>query len=588
MHKEIKFHAGIFLFLIFYGFLIYANALQSPFIWDDKFLISENHFITHFKYIGEIFTHHLYYSSAGLSNFYRPLQSLCIMLDYAIWKNNPFGYHLTSVLFHIGCAFLIYLFIFRLFLQRTIAFLTSLLFLVHPIHSTVVDYISSRADSQATFFILLALVLFIKGIHSSLSQSVDAKKKTQPLVSSKIFVKKIYYIGSLFSFILALLSKELAIITPFLLLLSGATVCAKDIKSAYAKKTMPFFIILIVYFFLRATIFNFPDATAVNPPVLSTRLLTTIESFVRLMGLLLFPTHIHIEKSIPFSRGIFQMSTFISLCILLLIVAFIMQARARRLRICFFGMLWFFIALIPMSNIVPINTTLADHWLYLPGFGFLLTVVGGVHYFIQILPPRIRRSVLITVLLLYIGVIGVFSLLTVKQNIVWADPLTFFKKAIEYSPGSYRPHNEIGILYLEKQWYDEAISEFQKAIALNPKFDQPYDNMGVAYDMKEDFENAVAAHKKAIELNPNSVKAYNNLGNAYNNAGRLDEAIEAYQAALKLNPQYKALYNNLGVVYYKKGMFKEARLYWQKALAIDPNFSMSRNNIRILDEMSRQ
>ncbi len=102
---------GIFCLLVFYGILVYGNSLPNPFIWDDTFLISENYFITSFKHVFEIFKHHLYYSSAGLSNFYRPLQTFFLMLDYSAWKENPFGYHLTSLIFHIGCAFLIYLII---------------------------------------------------------------------------------------------------------------------------------------------------------------------------------------------------------------------------------------------------------------------------------------------------------------------------------------------------------------------------------------------------------------------------------------------------------------------------------------------
>lgn len=568
---------GIFCLLLLCGILVYGNSLPNPFIWDDTFLISENYFITGFKHVFEIFKHHLYYSTAGLSNFYRPLQTFFLTLDYSLWKENPFGYHLTSLIFHIGCAFLIYLIITAVFKRAGVALMVSLLFLVHPVNSTVVDYISSRADSQAAFFLLLSFLLFAK-------YALGGFKKT-------------YYFGSITAFILALLSKEAAIILP-VLILAGISVVFNPLtvnprpkdrggstkrKNISLKASVPYFLILGIYAFLRMTVLKFSEPSSAGVPSLYIRLLTSAESFVRLIGLIFVPLEIHIEKSIPFSRGLFQPTTIFSIAVLSSMLIF-MRWAARRLKICFFGLLWFFICLIPMSNIVPINTTFADHWLYLPGFGFFLAVIGGASETIKKINPKTQPLVKRAALFIYALIILVFSLLTIKQNTFWREPLKFYQRAIKISPQSYRPHNEIGIIYLRQKKYDEAISEFKRATELNPAFDQAYDNLGVVYDMRGDFENAIATHKKAIQLNPNNIKAYNNLGNAYNNANLLTEAIDAYSRVLKLNPAYQAAYNNLGVAYYKKGMLEEARGYWEKALRIDQNFKLAQDNLKALNQ----
>ena len=587
--------AVIFASLLALAFVIYSNVLKSPFIWDDKFLIDENHFIKSFRYLADIFTHQLYYTSAGSSNFYRPLQTLFLVFDYALWKENPVGYHVTNVLFHAGCAFLIYLIIHHVFAQRAVALMVSVMFLVHTANSTVVDYISSRADSQAALFMLASFLFFAYYLTSggALVSTVVVSKKEQhkkkrsltKTVMREAPPNQAWYIISLISFVMGLLSKEMAIITPVLLLVSVSIVIPEHKKRAW-KALIPFFAILALYMILRMTVLNFPGPVKYASKPLVIRLLTFGESCMRLVGILFCPIEIHIEKAIPYSRGILQTSTALSLAGLAAVAYCAYWVRTRSL-VCFFGIVWFFVTLLPMSGIIQINTTLADHWLYLPSAGFFLAVIGGTRDLL--LRNASTRKVLTPVALtIYVFVIIILSAMTVKQNNIWAEPIAFYKTAIRYSPSSFRPHNEIGIIYMDRQMYDEAIVEFKDALALNPSFDQAYDNLGTAYDMKQDYENAIGAHKRALQINPRNIKVYNNLGNVYNKMGRYDDAIEAYKTALSLNPEYKAVYNNLGVIYYKKGMFAQAREYWQKTLQIDPRFDAARENLSILDEAARQ
>lgn len=249
---------------------------------------------------------------------------------------------------------------------------------------------------------------------------------------------------------------------------------------------------------------------------------------------------------------------------------------------CLWGLVWFFVSLLPMSNIVPINATMVSYWLYLPCLGVFVGTLGLVDDILSRIDLNRQDLFRKPLISFYSIVIIIFSILTIKQNTIWNDPLKFYQTAIKYSPDSYRPHNEIGIIYLQQGKYDLAIKELQKAIELNKRFELAYDNLGMAYDHKGDFENAIPQYKKAIELNPLNPKTYNNLGNAYNKLNQFDQAIKAYEEALKLNPHYKAVYNNLGVIYYKKGIYEEAKKYWGKALEIDPNFDMAIDNLKVL------
>jgi len=589
MHQRNKLLWGILFLFILSGVLVYANSLHNPFLWDDPFLIRDNHFITSLRYLPEIFSTSLYYSTAGLSNYYRPLQTLFLVFDYRFYKYNPFGYHLTSLLFHIACAWVIFLLLRLLFKGAAMAFMAALLFLVHPANSTVVDYISSRADSQAALFMLLSVYYFSRYLKSagyrffSDAPVTQQKKgvKDKPVAVTPLYYRKIYYILSLLSFILALFSKEMAVILPFLLLTLPLAVSIKP--GRLLPKITPFLLVLGVYALLRVTVFNFSSSAPAIGVSLYIRILTTFKSWVKLIGILFLPLNIHIEKSVPFSKGLFEPFTFISI---LIIGGIILSAYRLRqtLRDYSFGIAWFFIALLPMANIIPINTTYAEHWLYLPVCGFFLALLALVRKGAEKIPAGMRSSSRYAAVLLCLGLWVILSILTVRQNMLWKDPIIFYRKAIEISPASFRPHNEIGVIYSGAAKYDEAIKEFKEAIRLNPSFDPAYDNLGVAYDMKGRYEESIAAHKKAIELNLLNIKAFNNLGNAYINAGRLDDAIASYKEAIRLNRYYKAAYNNLGAAYFKKGMFKEARSCWEEVLRMDPGFSMARDNLVVLDK----
>jgi len=561
---NIKFNVIALFLLTICAILVYGNSLHSPFIWDDAYLITENHFIESSKYIFEIFKHQLYYSTAGASNFYRPLQTLFLMLDYTLWQKNPFGYHLTSIIFHILCAFLAFILIKYIFKDKVVAFLVALLFLVHPANSIVVNYISSRADSQVTLFILLSSFLFAK---------YDYENKNS-----------VYLFGSLVSFVLALLSKELGMILPFLLL---PIIAVSNKKTLSLKRTIPFFIILGIYILSRLTYLNFSGTGESVPPPFYTRILTAAEAIVRLISLLFVPLNVHIEKAIPYSKGLLQYSTSLSVIILIGMGIFTYWVR-KRSKMVFFGMSWFFISILPMCNIIPINATMADHWLYLPCFGFFLVIIGGLKECIKRLDFKIQEYSRKLLIMLYTIIIVAFSILTIRQNETWRFPIKFYQLILKDNPKSFRANNELGIIYLTQNKYDTAILEFKKAIKTNPRFDQAYDNLGVTYDKMGNLEMAIKQHKQSLKLNPYNAKTYNNLGNAYNKLNKYDQAIEAYQNALRLNPDYKTVYHNIAIIYYKKGDFGSAKKYWETTVRIDPNFKEAYEGLKILQQMRKK
>lgn len=141
--------------IIILGFIAYGNSLNGKFIWDDFNLVRDNRHIRNSSNITGIFTQDIGAGAAEKYNFYRPLQMFTYMIDYSLWKLNVKGYHLTNTILHILAALVIYWLIDILFRDNLLSLFTSLFFVACPIHSEAVSYISGRADSLVTLFMLL-------------------------------------------------------------------------------------------------------------------------------------------------------------------------------------------------------------------------------------------------------------------------------------------------------------------------------------------------------------------------------------------------------------------------------------------------
>ena len=185
--------------LLLIGLYVYAGSLHNEFLWDDHTYMVTNPNIKDFSLLPRLFTTNMASTYVQDSRYYRPLQMFTYMMDYSLWKLNPQGYHITNILLHLLVSLTLYCFVSLLSGKRSLAFFTSLVFVIHPIHISAVDFIAGRASSLSSLFILLSMIFYIK--------CVDEKNRTKN------------YILLIAAYILALLSKEISLILPFLLVL---------------------------------------------------------------------------------------------------------------------------------------------------------------------------------------------------------------------------------------------------------------------------------------------------------------------------------------------------------------------------------
>lgn len=329
------------------GFLVYSNSLKGEFIWDDNWLVKDNAAIQHWSGIPKIFLRGI---ESGIEYSYRPLQAITYLIDHSLWGLKPFGYHLSNIFFHVLAAISLYGLIYVLFQDWLLAFLTSAFFVVHPVHTEAVSYIAGRSDSLALLFMLVVIILYVKTLESK---------------------NRWCYVLALVSYLGALLSREHSVVLPVVLLLYHYAFK----KKFWAKGFIPVLLVTLTYIFLRVTLLKPLLYVAQNLSTLWQRIPGFFVALSTYLRLLVLPVHLHME----YGSNVFSISEPRSAggFLLLLSALFYILKEKRRRSLGFFSVSWFFLTLLPVSNLYPINAYMAEHWLYLPSVGFFLIVARG-------------------------------------------------------------------------------------------------------------------------------------------------------------------------------------------------------------------
>ena len=523
------------LLIVMLGFIVYSNALGGAFIWDDEGLVKNNTTLRSFSSFPAIFTRPIGDQELRENYSYRPLQMFSYMVDYSLWKLNPLGYHLTNVILHILAAVCLLFLVNLIFGDWLLSLWSALLFTLHPIQTEAVTYISGRADSLALVCMILCLYFYIKQLQTGRMML--------------LFLMCI-------SYVFALLSRESSLILPASALIYHYTFKKKI-------KWQPFsglLVITFLYIFLRFSYFQAFLPHQDCPTTILQRLPGFLVAVTNYLRLLIVPFGLHME----YGNRLFSFAYPKAIIGGLIVVASVIYALRKRGRnpLVFFAISWFFITLLPQANLYPVNAYMAEHWLYIPSIGFFLLVA----YLLRTLynTDNLKKVAIVSIILL----LTMYSLLTIKQNSYWRDPIGFYERTLEYAPQSDRVYSNLANLYRDRGQDAQAIMLYRKAIEIDPTIPQTYYNLGNVYRESGKNEQAIPLYEKAIELNPEYVKAYNNLALSLDSVGNSRRAIEMYKKAIALKPDYAIAHNNLAVTYYHQGEYSLAIEHCNKALAL--------------------
>ena len=477
--------------------LVYLPSLNNGFIsWDDDEYVYRNQMIRHFDpaLIKNVFTTFSVYN-------WHPLTWISYALDYALWGLNPLGYHLTNVIVHGLNAFLIVLLIGRLFrsaqesgaacsqstLKLTLAaFLSGILFGIHPLHVESVAWIAERKDVLCAFFYLLSLSMYVE---------YALKKRFRAL----------YWLSFLF-FVFSLLSKAMAVTLPVILLLLDIYPLKRlaigkryeNVKNIVLEK-VPFFIMSGLVTIL--TILSHKALVVKeNLLPLADRFLISVRTTVFYLKNFAYP----LDLSPFYPLKVPVVFTAADLLYIMIFVAItglgVIYWKKNRLFLTVW--LYFLITLLPTLGIVQTGAqAAADRYTYLPLIGPMFLIGLGISEGLEKI-RKIRRgngllsiAYSVPIFLLFAGTIYV----TQNQIKIWHDSVSLWNRAIERSPfESSIPYAMRGLAYRENGEYLNAVDDFTLALNLDATNYEVYRYRGITYVMLGDYRDALGDFDKLI------------------------------------------------------------------------------------------
>ena len=564
--------------LVFISIALYTNSLSNGFVYDDYAIIVENKTIQHLVKNFPAFFSQSYFDIAAGEASYRPVATLSYYLIYAVAGLSPFLYHLFSLILHLANVILAYLLVDFLLNNRWMALTAAALFAGHPALTEAVDVISYNEDLLAAFFFLLAFWFYLKS-------------STNRLPSNRIV-----YGFSLFFFLLGLLSKEMAITLPAVILLYDLSFSAETDRQSFSVqliintiKDRGFYYsgyLIVSLFYLWIRFFIVYDPRESIKPVygsLLDRIIFLPDHIFSFIKLAFYPVNLTAEYIFSYPAGFFTVSNLVGFIVVagLAVWSFFIFKHSKGV---FFAIWWFFITLFPVYNIIPIFNPFAERYLYIPLVGFCMVVAMVFH---KAFYQRFSKIALINAVraLGLVALLSGYATITIQRNRDFKDNLSLWSKTVMTTPDSSIAHGSLGRAYQDRGRLAEAIAEYHKAIEIQPDNYKAFHNLGVLHEGQGDLREATANYKKAIAINPAFISARFNLANIYHNQGLLNEAIHHYRKVTELDPADFEARNNLGVTYARKGDLASAIEEWKKVLKIDPQNQSARDNIKKAEEM---
>lgn len=532
---------GVFL-IILITLLAYFPALLGDFVWDDASAIKGNLLIKLNNGIWYIWFSPSFNASEV---HYWPLVYTVLWIEYHLWGNNPFGYHLVNLVLHIFNAILVWL-ILRHLLARW-AWLAAMIFAIHPVHVESVAWIIELKDVLSGMFYLLSLLLYLHFVKS----------------------KNWYLCGiSLVLFIFALLSKSITVSLPLaiLLLLWWKNI---EIKKYTIFTLLPFFIIAVI-FAIGDVAFCRHQQVDVNMGFsFIERIIIAGKSLWFYAYKLFIPVHL-----LPiYPRWNISALSLLGYIYPLTAAALILLLWRRRQTLGkgpLVSVLYFAITLGPVLGFIDFGymeiSFAADRFQYLASISLITLFASGTSTFIQNIKsnqPWIKYAI-ISILLLALGV-G-----TWYQSALYKDIRTLFNYSVSKNPDSPKAYYVMGYKLFNENNLEEAKELFLKAIEVDPNFIEGYNNLGNVYLKQGDVNRAIAYFKEALRINPSHSEALNNLGFISVQNGNIKEGIKYFKESLRSDPYYLKAINNLGIVLVREGKTDEALQYYSKAISKFP------------------
>ncbi len=547
-------------FLVFItAFLAYAASLANGFVGDDNFIVLANKWITDFSYIPNILTSSVWSFAEGspLSNYYRPVMHLVLMVEYKLFGLNAWGYHLFNVIFHSINSVLVFLVAARLLKDEDderahgLAFIAGLMFALNTMNSEAVSWIAAIPELTFTLFFLLSFYLYLRAYE-------------------KGRVNYIFYILSLASFAPALFCKEPAITLPVVI---AAYDILKNDKPLLKRFILyiPFAAIALFYIAVRASVLGgvvsfvamkfTPLDYIMNIPVL----------FLRYVRKFILP--VNLNASYVF-RPIKSFSEPLAVYAYIFTAVYLAAiVRFRKNSAVSLSLFWALVALAPAFYLPVIPGGFAERYFYLPSAGF--SVIGAV----VLGRAASYRPVKKIVPVFIVALLALYAFGDIRRTLTWRDDYTLWKDTVLKSPDSLPVHLNLARAMQKKNDLTGAVAELNEVTRLDRDKSEAYNRLAYIYRDLNRFPEAIANFKEVLRLEPDNDNIHYNLAMAYQATGDLNAAKAHYEQAIAINPANEDARYNLAWTYQEEKDFGRAIALYKEVLSLSPGSLDARYNL---------
>jgi tetratricopeptide (TPR) repeat protein len=467
----------------------YSAVATFQFAYDDDLVIVHNEWIRSWHFLPQYFTHHVFaYNRTLLPRYYRPMFLIWLRLGYWFFVLRPAGWHLFNLALHLVATGLLYAIARLLTRDSRIAFGSAIVFGLHPAHTESVAWINGAPDPLAAVFLFLALWLYLRDLERP---------------------STLNYLLGLIAFIAALLSKELAVALPALVLL---WVWLRRAEIPFEQRRRSFVLVatqvLLTLIFLGVRRFVLGSAPAANrhtARAIHIVLLSQPSLLWFYAKKLFWP--VHLSESYPYQPvRFFDVSHVLlpALFVLAILVAGFLLLRVLTLNttlraVAIFGVAFGLLPLLPVLDLaaLPAGDWVHQRYLYLPLAGFaLLFATLGVE-----VADRLHLSAKAAALVALCLAAGL-AIVTVHEASFWKNDETLYRRALESDPNNFIFRTNLASYFIDQQRIPEAISELQAALAQAPRHRAAWVNLAIAYELRGDPRSARNAWQTAESIQP--------------------------------------------------------------------------------------
>ena len=529
--------------------ILYAGSYNHDFAYDDLAVIKENRFVLQgFGGINDILSTQYFegYDPNTNARAYRPVSLIMYAIEQEYFGLNPQVHHLVNILMYALTAVVLFLAMLRLLSNRhwLLAFVTTLIFILHPVHVDVVANIKSRDELMGFLNFCFALLFLLKDLD-------------RPATWKKLL--------SFLFFFLALASKEILLTTiaciPLLLYFFRDYTLGRALR-----RTLPYAGIFVLFLIIRSSVIsgaeeNSSPITFLDNPILaaqnlSERIGTNIYALGLYLQTLVFPYKLSCDYSYN-SIPVTGLNNPVVLLYLLLYagLAYVAIKGFKRRNIFSFCILWFFITISIVSSVfIMSSNAYADRFLYTPSLAVSLAAAYALYSLAGLARNQTGIPTFNTGRVIAIGALviiaGLFIVKTITYVPVWKNDITLFKYNLKVNPQNARMHKNYG---------GEMVRQ-----AMAMRSDTSIIRSGDTATINRLAREGIIELEKAKAIYNRDAVGYIHEANAYILLGNFSEAENNLRSALAIDYNNRFGNMSLGYVLYSTGRYREAAEIWER------------------------